>query len=68
MCVQAMQDVFETEKITEMQLTGHHLSSLADLALQQMAQVGCVIERETQREVGGSMCVFWGGWLFVVLE
>ncbi|XP_076449293.1 centromere protein N-A-like [Babylonia areolata] len=34
----ALQEVFETEEISELQLTGQHLPSLADLALQQSAQ------------------------------
>ena len=32
-------ELFETEEIKELQLTGHHLPSLADLALKQTAQV-----------------------------
>lgn len=36
---QALMELFETEEIKELQLTGHHLPSLADLALKQTAQV-----------------------------
>ena len=32
-------ELFETEEIKELQLTGRHLPSLADLALKQTAQV-----------------------------
>ncbi|KAK7115152.1 centromere protein N-like isoform X1 [Littorina saxatilis] len=34
----ALVEVFESEEVTELQLTGHHLPSLADLALQQTSQ------------------------------
>ncbi|KAL8603967.1 hypothetical protein ACOMHN_039011 [Nucella lapillus] len=35
---EALREVFETEELSELQLMGHHLPSLADLALQQTAQ------------------------------
>lgn len=52
---QALMELFETEEIKELQLTGHHLPSLADLALKQTAQVLYVshFERGSGLDTGG---------------